>query len=148
MGYLLPLFKVISLTFALLAIGTGAQAIFDPIGFSKSFGLDLGTTSNPSQNSKKDDSFSFKSNHQHAVAQSYIALMGIRQLATGLILLTFAYQGKWMEMATVLAIIGIVVAGTDGVYLARAGLQGKGIFHAIPGALISALACGVLLSDA
>ena len=53
-----------------------------------------------------------------------------------------------MEMATILAIIGIVVAGTDGIYLARAGLKGKGIFHAIPGALISALAWGVLISSA
>ena len=71
--------------------------------------------------------------------------MGIRQLATGIILLTFAYQSKWVEAATILAIIGIVVAGTDGIYLARGGGGSKaGLFHAIPGALIAALACGVI----
>ncbi|DBA86180.1 hypothetical protein WJX77_005830 [Trebouxia sp. C0004] len=73
--------------------------------------------------------------------------MGVRQLATGIILLIFAQQNKWTEMATILAIIGVVVAGTDGVYLSRAGAGNLGRFHAIPGALIAALAGGVIYSS-
>ena len=74
--------------------------------------------------------------------------MGARQLATGLILLTFAYQHKWTEAATILSIIGIVVAGTDGVYLSRAGAGQLARFHAIPGALIAALAAAVIYEHA
>ena len=74
--------------------------------------------------------------------------MGVRQLATGTILLTFAYQNKWAEMATILAIIGILVAGTDGVYLARAGKTAQAKVHAVPGALIAALAGAVVYSIA
>ena len=50
-------------------------------------------------------------------------------------------------MATILAIIGILVAGTDGIYLSRSGAEKVARFHAIPGALIAALACGVIYSD-
>ncbi|KAL2072108.1 hypothetical protein VTL71DRAFT_11451 [Oculimacula yallundae] len=144
MGYLLPIFQAVSLTFACLAIYTGAQAILSPIGFSKSFGLVITPTSK-STSYKRPAASSSPPTH-HDLTESYIALMGIRQLSTGLILLVFAYQGKWTEMATILSIIGIVVAGTDGVYLCRAGFVGLGVFHALPGACISALACSFLIS--
>lgn len=74
--------------------------------------------------------------------------MGVRQLGTGITLLTFAYQGKWTEAATILAIIGIVVAGTDGFFLARAGYGSLGRFHAIPGAEIAALAAAAVHTGA
>ena len=74
--------------------------------------------------------------------------MGVRQLATGLTLLTFAYEEKWTEMATILSILGVVVAGTDGYYLARSGERGRAVFHAVPGALIAMLAGLVVLADA
>ena len=74
--------------------------------------------------------------------------MGVRQLATGITLLTFAYQTKWTEMANILAILGVVVAGTDGVYLSRFGAGKQAMFHAIPGALIAILAGAVVFTDA
>ena len=80
-----------------------------------------------------------------SVASSYIGLMGVRQLGTGITLLVFAYQNKWAEIATILAIIGILVAGTDGIYLARSGATKAALFHAIPGALIAVLAAATLL---
>lgn len=125
MAYLLPTFKAVSLIFAIAAVGTGVQALVDPVGFSTSFGLPLSKTASDNE-------------------RSYVSLMGVRQLATGITLLTFAYQGKWREMATLLAILGIVVAGTDGIYLSQAGKGGLARFHAIPGALIAALAGAVL----
>jgi hypothetical protein len=137
MDYLLPTFKTISVIFAISAVATGAQAIVDPLGFSRSFGLPL--------NSTRTDAVD---HYQYSLTMSYISLMGVRQLATGIILLTFAYQNKWTEMANILAIIGIVVAGTDGIYLSRAGARKLGRFHAIPGALIAALAGGVIYSNA
>lgn len=139
---LLPSFKAVSLIFAISAVATGAQAIINPIGFSRGFGLVLNSTPNPSINNEN------KISHSHEIlTKSYISLMGVRQIATGIILLTFAYQDKWTEMATILAIIGVVVAGTDGVYLARGGTRNLGLFHAIPGALIAALACFVIYSN-
>ena len=130
MDYLLPAFKVISVTFAMSAVATGAQAIVDPVGFSRFFGMPVHPTTTG-----------------RSLTRSYIALMGVRQLATGIILLTFAYQEKWTEVATILAIIGMVVAGTDGMYLLLAGHGKLGKFHAIPGARIAALAVGVLYSS-
>lgn len=73
--------------------------------------------------------------------------MGIRQFTTGLTLLIFAYQGKWMEMATILSILGFVVAGTDGYFLWKAGMRREGVFHAVPGGLIAGLAWAVLLVE-
>jgi hypothetical protein len=70
--------------------------------------------------------------------------MGIRQLGTGITLIVFNYQDKYTEAATVLAIIGVLVAGTDGLFLARAGDVKAGIWHAVPGGLIAALAGAVL----
>lgn len=61
----------------------------------------------------------------------------------------FAYQGKWAEAATILSIIGVVVAGTDGWYIANVGGSvGGGLFHAGPGAAIAALAAAFLWAEA
>lgn len=154
MDYLLPIFKTVSVIFAVSAVATGAQAIVDPIGFSRAFGLALSPITTDYVGSLIDSKGAVTSrtteilqNHR-SLTMSYISLMGIRQLATGIILLTFAYQKKWTEVATILAIIGIVVAGTDGIYLSRAGGSNVGQFHAIPGAIIAALACGVIYSNA
>ena len=122
MSYLLLVFQAVAVIFALAAVATGAQAIVDPVGFSATFGLPLHPT------------------RADPAASSYASLMGVRQLATGISLLTFAWQGKWSEAATILAIIGVLVAGTDGVHLARAGHTVKGRWHAVPGACIAALA--------
>ena len=51
-------------------------------------------------------------------------------------------------MATILSILGVVVAGTDGTYLARSGERGRAVFHAVPGALIAILAGLVIFADA
>lgn len=130
MSSLLPLFQAVSLTFAGLALLTGAHALLAPLPFSRSFGLPAA----PARPGAGPPS------HEAA----YISLMGVRQLTTGLTLLVFAWQGKWDEVATVLSILGVVVAGTDGVYLTRAGHRGKGLWHAGPGLCIAGLAMGVL----
>ena len=108
------------MTFAVSAVATGVQALVDPIGFTKTFGLLL------SHNIKADDGAASTASRDRSVTLSYVSLMGVRQLATGLTLLVFAWQSKWTEAATILAIIGVVVAGTDGVYLARGGEASKG----------------------
>ena len=130
--------------FATSAVATGAQAIVDPVGFSRAFGLALTSRVPESVGSMDDAKLARTLHHHRSLSMSYISLMGVRQLATGIILFTFAYQNKWTEVAIVLAIIGIVVAGTDGIYLSRAGAEKLGRFHAIPGALIAALAAGVI----
>jgi len=141
MDSFLPVFKAISVVFAILATYTGFQGIVDPVGFSKFFGLPLGT--NPSRiQSRSDDTA------QHGLAESYVSLMSVRQLGTGIILLIFSFQRKWMEVATILAVIGLLVAGTDGVYIARGGTWAAGAFHAIPGALIALTAWIVVRNGA
>ena len=123
---LLTAFKAVSNIFSLAAVGTGLQGIFDPIGFSKTFGLPLP----PSKSS--------------ANSCAYVSLMGIRQLATGTLLMVFNSQDKYIEAATVLAIIGVLVAGTDGFHLAKAGEVKAGAWHAGPGFAIAGLAGAVL----
>ncbi|KAJ3247408.1 hypothetical protein HDU78_004382 [Chytriomyces hyalinus] len=164
MTSILSAFKAVSLIFAAAAVGTGLHAIADPVGFSKSFGLPISPPATPDSGTLKKDAVTgnlintkdgstakeeaaVSSYRQRRVAMSYVSLMGVRQLATGTILLTFAYQGKWTEMATILAIIGILVAGTDGIYLSRDGAKKLGQFHALPGALISALACAFIWTE-
>jgi len=145
MDYILPTFNFVSVTFAILAIGTGARAVVDPVGFSQSFGLSLQpTTENDGIDTRGKTTASPSDQQYRSLAESYTSLMGVRQLGTGITILTFAYQGKWTEAATILAIIGIVVAGTDGFFLARAGYGSLGRFHAIPGAGIAALAAVVI----
>jgi len=150
MNHLLPIFKAVSMIFAVSAVATGAWGIINPVAFSKQFGLPMESTKlDPISPQDNDDSLKDAATlkHQRDLTMSYISLMSVRQLGTGIILLIFAYQCKWTEAATILAVIGIIVAGTDGIYLARAGPRGPGIFHAIPGALISALAAGVIYLD-
>jgi hypothetical protein len=138
-------FKATSVIFAFLSVVTGSLAIYDPTEFSAGFGLPLISTAATTIKTRSED----VKDKLRSTAESYISLMGVRQLAMGLIILLFAYQGKWNEIATILALIGILVAGTDGIYIARGGgTTSAGQRHAIPGALISALASYYLYSKA
>lgn len=142
MTFVLPTFKVVSVVFAISAVVTGTQAILDPIGFSRSFGLPIPVAKDA------DKSRSTPRAHKGEPGIAYVSLMGVRQLATGITLLMFAYQQKWAEMATILSILGIVVAGTDGIYLSRSGNSKQARFHAIPGALIALLAGAIVVTEA
>jgi hypothetical protein len=149
-SYSVPAFQIVSMTFAVAAVATGLQALSDPIGFSNTFGLRLmrSTEGDLSKHgsSESPDLHKTRSSDQHNVARSYVSLMGVRQLGTGITLLAFGYQRKWNEIATILSIIGILVAGTDGIFLARNGFVKQGQWHAVPGALIAALAISSLIS--
>lgn len=151
MDYLVPIHKAVTIIFAVSAVVTGGRGIVDPAEFAKSFGLSSDIAASESVQILNDDAGPGTSarataalHRQYNLTMSYVSLMGVRQLATGIILLTFAYQEKWTETATILAIIGILVAGTDGIYLLRAGKGGLGRLHAIPGAAIATLATAVL----
>jgi hypothetical protein len=151
MGYLQIIFKAISVTFALAAVYTGVHGLVYPAAFSKFFGLPLDATTIPPPPSS--DSPFVKSTYEaykthRTLAKSYISLMSVRQLGTGIILLIFAYQDKWTEVATILAVIGVLVAGTDGLFLIKGSTRADGIFHAIPGGMISALAVAFMRSKA
>jgi hypothetical protein len=114
-------FKAVSLIFAVSAIYTGAQAVVSPNTFARSFGIEI-------------------AQHTSDVAPAaYVSLMGVRQLGTGLTIIALALQGAWKAIATNLAVIGFVVAGTDGLFLAQTGSTELGVFHALPGALIASL---------
>lgn len=128
---ILSIFKAVSLIFASLAVITGLQGLFTPVSFAASFGMPIESRDKPA-----DDT-----------AKAYVALMGVRQLATGITLFAFAWQGRWTEMATLLAVLGVIVACTDGAFLARRRL-GLGIFHALPGLLISVLSLATLALNA
>lgn len=143
MDLVLPTFKVVSVLFAGSAIVTGIQAILNPVGFSRSFGLPI-TVVKDTDKSKSTAIPHIDKAYGNPI-ESYVSLMGVRQLATGITLLTFVYQRKWTEVATILAIIGIVVAGTDGIYLYRSGTRNLAVFHAVPGALIALLAVAAIL---
>lgn len=146
MIYLLATFKLVSITFTLAALATGAQGVVDPVAFSRTFGLPLpmtNTTNNANSKAPKAAEASATEtslDKERELARTYASLMGARQLGTGIILATFIYQNKWTEVATVLAVIGFVYAGTDGLFLARAGKTAKALWHALPGALIATLA--------
>ena len=146
MNFLLPTFKTVSIVFASSAIVTGTQAILDPIGFSRLFGLPIRIAKDADESKSTAILHSDKPNGNPGM--SYVSLMGVRQLATGIILLTFAYQKKWTEIATILIILGIIVAGTDGFYLSRSGARNLAKLHAIPGALIALLAGAIILTNA
>lgn len=128
MDYVPFVFRTVCVIFTVSAIATGTQAVIDPVVFSRQFGLPLKDLANK------------EANYEQQVLRSYVSLMGIRQLGTGLVLTAFMLGRKWNEAATVLSVIGIVVAGTDGFYLSQHASLSKGLFHAIPGALIAALA--------
>lgn len=140
MNYLLPTFQAVAVIFAISAVGTGAQAIWSPISFAKAFGIPLDT----STTATKDKDLANKEGASLDPSSSYVSLVGARQFSTGIILLIFAYQRKWGAVATVLSVIGISVAGTDGWYLLKAGNPSGARFHAIPGALIALHAMAVL----
>lgn len=106
MNYLLLIFQAVSIIFALSAVAAGLQSILDPVAFSNFFGLSLNHHPPTSAAQPNPDNTapltSQRGQQQRALTTSYIALMGVRQLATGVILLVFAVQGKWIEVATVL----------------------------------------------
>ena len=136
-------FRAVSVIFAVASVATGVQAIINPAGFATSFGIPLVPHPSP-EHAKALKPRATPTAQEAAISSAYIALLGARQLGTGITLLVFAYQGKWVESATILAIIGIVVAGMDGYHIARSGPLASGLFHAIPGALIAALAAATL----
>lgn len=144
MAYLTSAFKGVSIVFAIAAVTTGVQAMLDPVGFSKSFGIPLRTGLYKEKVEKVPETP--VQGQPLILAKSYISLMGVRQLATGLTILALASQQNWTGVATILAIIGFVVAGTDGLYLSKAGSRKLALFHAIPGAGIALLACGAMHS--
>lgn len=127
---LFMLFKGISLIFATATVFTGAQALLDPIAFSKTFGISI-----PKQ-------------HDTPLLRSYITLMAIRQLATGISILLLARQGHFLAIAYILMVAGFVVAGTDGVFIAKNGSRKMGIVHAGPGFVIASIAALVIWQEA
>jgi hypothetical protein len=139
-------FRAVTLIFASASLYTGLQAVFVPAKFAASFGIRLpDATTTKSTSSAAHTTSSLKDPR----ASAYVSLMGARQFGTGVSLLAFAYQGKWAEAATILSIIGIVVAGTDGWHIARTGGSiGGGLYHAGPGAAIAALATAFLWTEA
>lgn len=130
MDVLATLFKSVSLIFAFSAVGTGLQALLDPLGFSKGFGIPY----SPDKKDAKDVTATANNN-----LLPYISLVGARQLATGMTLLLFSWRSKWTEMAELLSILGFVVAGSDGLHLFRIGNTNQAIFHALPGSMIALL---------
>ncbi|KPI37063.1 uncharacterized protein AB675_3580 [Cyphellophora attinorum] len=157
MPTILAIFQTISLIFAVASIATGLQALFDSHGFAKAFGIPIPSSPSatsgasaksiddpPSKRMKDDDAD--VSTRAAVAAASYVSLLGTRQLAQGLILVVFAAQGKWVETAQILCVLGVVVACTDGVVLSRRvgstgkGSLGKGLFHAGPGLGIAGVA--------
>jgi hypothetical protein len=127
---LFMLFKAISLIFATATVFTGAQALLDPIAFSKTFGISI-----PEQ-------------HDTPLLRSYVTLMATRQLATGISTLLLARQGHFIAIAYILMVAGFVVAGTDGIFIANMGSQKMGIVHAGPGFVIASIAALVIWQEA
>lgn len=142
MDYIPTAFKAVSLTFTGLALWTGANGVLRPTSFAEGFGIPIDNASRaaPVPDSKKHQRPPSSSAAETDTTRAYVRLMGVRQLATGVILALFARQGKWDEMATMLVTIGVLVAGTDGLFLARvAGRADLGVFHALPGGMIALL---------
>lgn len=137
MSFLYQIFKWITVIHGIAMTYTGAQSLFDPVGFAAGFGLPIDPSAHPKHATPSGSSST-------DLPRSFAQLVGARQLATGLIGLTFAYQQKWSELATMLSISGVVVAGMDGVVLMRNGYGRGGISHAIPGVIISAIAMAYL----
>ncbi|TLD09702.1 hypothetical protein PspLS_11377 [Pyricularia sp. CBS 133598] len=140
---LINAFKAVCSIFTVAAVLTGTQAIVNPTAFAISFGIPLNQPLKSAKQTAASTTNTTKPPHHDSTASSYIALVGARQLGTGITLLVFAYQGKWVECATILSIIGLVVAGMDGYHIAKNGNLGGGVFHAGPGAAIAALAGAV-----
>lgn len=147
MDYLPHVFKGVGLIFTVAALFTGAQALSDPEAFATSFGLSLKSKSHQYQQGKQRPDDAISSTRLPPATSSYVSLMGVRQFATGVILAAFIYQSKWDEVATILVIIGFLVAGTDGYHLWRAGEAGLAMYHAVPGALIAAISGAFLVEQ-
>lgn len=145
MTYILPAFKAFSTIFACLAVATGAQALWDPIGFAASFGIPIHHAPRMSTGNSTDTAIKQgRSDSTVATAApSCVSLIGVRQLATGVTLVTFAWQGRLDEMAVLPFVLGFLVAGTDGLFFYRSRAAAKGLFHAGPGAGIAMLAGAV-----
>ena len=126
---LLHLFKPVALIFATSSVFTGVQALANPIAFSQLFGIHVPRD--------KDT----------PLLRSYITLMATRQLATGITLLLLARKGQWVPVAYVLVVMGIIVAGIDGVLIARNGSWKMGIVHAGPGFAIAAMAAATIYTE-
>jgi hypothetical protein len=118
---------------------TGVWSLIDQVGYAAGFGLPIGTSGQPSH-----ARLSAVTGTGSDALRAFVMLTGVRQLATGLIVLLFARQSKWTELATMLSITGVVVAGTDGVVLMKNGYGRAGARHAVPGVMISAMAIAVL----
>ena len=127
---LLLVFKGVSIIFATASVFTGTHALLDPIAFSKTFGISI----------PKD--------HDTPLLRSYVTLMATRQLATGISILLLAKQGHFIAIAYILMIAGAVVAGTDGVFIAKNGSRRMGIVHAGPGFAIASLAALTIWQEA
>ena len=127
---LLLLFKGVSLVFATASVFTGTQALLDPIAFSKTFGITI-----PKQ-------------HDTPLLRSYVTLMATRQLATGISILLLAKQGHFIAIAYILMVAGILVAGTDGVFIAKNGSRKMGSVHAGPGFAIASFAALTIWQEA
>lgn len=98
-------------TFAAASIITGCTAVRDPSTFADTFGLELPPRSSGFNQFPKEAQTALL--EQQNVTRKYVSLMGVRQLATGLILLTLEWRHQWREAAIVVAISGFVVATTN-----------------------------------
>ncbi|KAF7930236.1 hypothetical protein EAE99_004429 [Botrytis elliptica] len=123
---LLLLFKSISIIFGVSTVITGIQALLNPITFSKTFGITV---------PKEKDT---------PILRSYITLMATRQLATGTSILLLARIEHYISIAYILMVAGIIVAGTDGVFIAKNGSVKMGIVHAGPGFVIAVVAAATI----
>jgi hypothetical protein len=119
---LLLVFKGIALIFGVSTVATGIQALLNPIAFSQTFGITV---------PKDKDT---------PILRSYITLMATRQLATGASVLLLARAGHFVSIAYMLMVAGVIVAGTDGVFIAKNGSTKMGVVHAGPGFVIAGIA--------
>lgn len=126
---LLLIFKPTAFIFSIASIFTGLQSLFRPLHFSRLFGIPIV----PSQTTP--------------LLLDYISLMGSRQLSTGLATALLLLRGNDVGAGYVLMVAGVVVAGWDGVIIARNGSTRMGIVHAGPGFVIAAIAAGVVWTE-
>lgn len=146
MDYILTSFKAVSIIFSILAVQTGINALFRPISFAKSFGLPMdNNAATKSRAGNKEDAFVLSQHSDFGLA--YVTMMGVRQLATGITILIFSSLGKWTEIATILSVLGLLVATTDAYNLWKAGKNGLARYHALPGIAIALHALAVLYRD-
>lgn len=146
MDYVLTSFKIISTIFSILAVQTGAHAVLRPASFAESFGLPIDlNVGQKSRGGDQKETLAAQRNIDSGL--SYVTMMGVRQLGTGVIILIFASRGKWMEIATILSVVGLLVATTDAYNLWSARKPGLARFHALPGIAIAAHAILVLSRD-